>query len=137
MPSSQYLILLSVFGWGIGSLFYKVANSNIHPIMVSVIVTTTFVCITPLAFLFFKINTQLNSTGVLASIAGGLCMCIGSLGYFFALRNGGAGSTTVLTSLYPALTLVLSAFLFKETFSFRQGIGIVLAILSFIFLSRK
>jgi bacterial/archaeal transporter family protein len=135
--AAQYLILISIMGWGVGSLFYKTANDNIHPIMVSAIVTCVYVILTPLAFLFFKINTHLNSAGIIASIGGGLCMCVGSLGYFFALRGGGAGAITVLTSLYPALTLILSMCFFHETISFRQGIGIALALISFIFLSGK
>lgn len=134
---TPYLILIAILGWGIGSIFYKVANDNMHPIMVSGCATFVFLVLLPLAFLFLKFDTKVTSTGVIAAMIGGLCMCIGSMGYFFALRNGHAGLTTILTSLYPALTLLISMFLFKETLTFRQGIGIVFAIISFILLALK
>lgn len=136
--SVQLLVIISIIGWGIGSLFYKVANDNIHPLMVSTVVTLVYIVLTPLPFFFLKFNTSLNSTGVLFSIMGGLCMCIGSLGYFYALRGGShVGLVTVLTSLYPALTLILSCLFMKETLSFKQGIGIALAVVSFALLSLK
>jgi transporter family protein len=135
--SPQYLVLLSIFGWGVGSLFYKVANDNAHPLMVSTIVTVVYIVLTPIPFMFMKFNTSVNTTGIIFSILGGLCMCVGSLGYFYSLRSGNAGNVTILTSLYPALTLLLSCIFMKETIGLKQGIGMGLALVSFILLSMK
>lgn len=135
--SAQYLVILSIIGWGVGSLFYKQANDNIHPLMVSTIVTLTYVVLTPLAYLFVKFPHTVNTPGVLFSIGGGLCMCVGSLGYFYALRTGNAGSTTILVSLYPALTLLLSSIFLKESIGMKQGVGMVLALVSFVLMSLK
>src|SRR5271170_7492171 len=106
--STSYLIIITILGWGIGSLFYKVANDNIHPIMVSTVVTAVYLIITPLTYIFFKFPKDLNVPGISASVLAGLCMAGGSLAYFFALKRGGAGEVTAVTALYPALTLVLS-----------------------------
>ena len=135
--SSTYLILFSIVGWGIGSLFYKVANDNAHPIMVSSIVTLVYIIITPIPFFFMKFERSINGTGLLFTILGALCMCIGSMGYFYALRRGNAGSITVLTSLYPAVTLILSSVFMKESFSLKQGFGIGLALIAFVLLGSK
>lgn len=133
----QYLVILSVIGWGVGSLFYKQANDNIHPLMVSTIVTLTYAVLTPFAFLFVKFPHTVNATGVGFAVGGGLCMCLGSLGYFYALRSGSAGNITILTSLYPALTLLLSCIFLKEAIGLKQGIGMGLALVSFVLLSMK
>jgi transporter family protein len=135
--SSTYLILFSIFGWGIGSLFYKTANDNAHPIMVSTIVTAVYIVLTPIPFFFMKFDHSVNSTGLIYSILGGLCMCVGSMGYFYALRQGSAGSITVLTSLYPAVTLLLSMIFMGETINFKQGIGCALALIAFVLLGSK
>jgi len=135
--SPQWLIIFSILGWGVGSLFYKVANDNVHPLMVSTIVTIVYIILTPLPFLFLKFNTTVNATGIIFSVLGGLCMCVGSLGYFYALKGGNAGAVTALTSLYPALTLLLSYFFMKETLNLKQGIGMVLALISFVLLGMK
>lgn len=136
--SNTSLIMIAIIGWGVGSIFYRVAAVNISPIITSAIITAIYIILTPLAFIFFKIDTTLNAAGIWASILGGLCMCAGTLGYFYALRNGGeAGATTILTSLYPALTLLLSALFLHETISFKQGIGMCFAVISFLLMSIK
>ena len=136
--SSQYLIIISIIGWGVGALFYKLANDTMHPIMVSAIGTALYIVLIPLSFLVIKVSTQVTVSGVMWSLLAASCTCAGSLGYFYVLRNGGgAGSATMLTALYPALTLILSAVFLKESFSFRQGIGIAFALLSFALLSFK
>lgn len=135
--SSTYLIVLSIIGWGVGSLLYKVANDNIHPLMVSIIVTSVFVVLDIITLAFIPFDRTLNSTGVTYSILGGLCMCAGSLGYFFALRGGNAGSTTVLTSLYPAITLILAAVFLKENITFKHGVGMVFAMAAIVLMSSK
>lgn len=135
--SSLYLILFSIFGWGIGSLFYKVANDNMHPLMVSTIVTLVYIVMAPLPYFFVKFDHTINSTGIIFSVLGSICMAIGSIGYFYALKAGSAGSVTTLTALYPALTLLLSFLFMKEVIGLKQIIGIGFALISFTLLSQK
>jgi transporter family protein len=135
--SLPYLILLAIVGWGVGSLFYKVANDAIHPLMVSTIVTVVYVVLTPLAFVSNKFDRSLTWTGVIFSVLGGLAMGIGSIGYSFALKKGGAGEITAVAALYPALTLMLSMIFLHEEMSWRKGIGILLALSSVLVLSFK
>lgn len=133
----SYLVALAIIGWGVGSLFYKVANDAIHPVMVSTIVTAVYVVMTPLTFLVVKFDRTVNTTGVVFSLLGGVCMAVGSMGYFFALKKGGAGEITTVTALYPALTLMLSMFFLGEELTWRKGIGIGLALVSVLVLSLK
>lgn len=133
----QYLIAVTIIAWGVGSLFYKVANDNIHPIMVSTIVTGVYFVITPLTFWLYKFPKDVNLAGVSFSIMGGICMAVGSIAYFYALKKGGAGEITTVTALYPALTLLISMLFLKETINYKQGIGVFLALVSFVLLGLK
>lgn len=135
--SPTYLIALAIIGWGVGSLFYKVANDAIHPLMVSTIVTMVYIILTPIAFLTNKFDKTLNTTGIVFSILGGLAMGLGSIGYSFALKRGGAGEITSVCALYPALTLTLSLLFLNEEMTWRKGIGIGLALISVIVLTSK
>jgi uncharacterized membrane protein len=135
--SSQYLILISIIGWGVGSLFYKVANDNVHPIMVSTIVTLVYIVLTPIPFFFMNFDKTVNTTGLVFSILGGLAMCAGSMGYFYALKGGGAGEVTTVTALYPALTMLLSCLFMGEGITIKKGIGVALALASVLLLSQK
>lgn len=135
--SLTYLIALAILGWGVGSLFYKVANDAIHPLMVSTIVTIVYVIMTPIAFVTNKFDRTLNWTGILFSVLGGIAMGAGSIGYSFALKKGAAGEVTAVAALYPALTLILSMIFLHEEMSWRKGIGMGLALVSVFILSTK
>jgi len=135
--SPAYLIAIAIIGWGVGSLFYKIANDAIHPVMVSAIVTTVYIVMTPITFLTVKFDRTVTWTGVIFSILGGVCMAIGSMGYSFALKKGGAGEITTVCALYPALTLMLSMSFLGEEMTWRKGIGIGLALVSVLVLSFK
>ena len=133
----QYLAVASIFGWGIGSLFYKIATNNAHPIMVSAVVACVSLVLMPLAFIFVKFPKEINGTGILFAVLGALCMDIGTLAYFFALKRSEAGIITTITALYPALTLLLSIMFLHEGLNVKKGIGIALALISFIILNQK
>ena len=137
MLSNTQLIIISIIGWGIGSLLLKVANNNMHPIMVAAIMTAMYVIMIPLPFLAMKVDYTINTAGVVCALLGGLGMCIGSLTYFYALKTGDAGQTTFMAALYPGLTLALSVMFLGESFSIRKGFGIVLALASVYVLSKK
>jgi transporter family protein len=135
--SNLQLVIITIIGWGVGSLLYKVANDNIHPMMVTLICTFLYVVFLPIQFFLFKIDTKVNITGVIYSLLGGLIMGIGSLAFFFALQKGEAGKITAATSLYPALTLILSMIFMNETMSFKKGLGVAFALVSVYLLSQK
>lgn len=134
---TEYLIIVAIFGWGIGSLFYKPANDHLHPIMVSAIVTSVYLLLTPLAFALLNFDRSLNLPGIGFAVLAGLFTCLGSMGYFYALKTGGAGEITVLTSLYPAFTLLLSWLFYGETLNLRKAIGMCFALASLVIISWK
>lgn len=135
--SLPYLIMITIIGWGVGSLFYKVANDSIHPLMVSTIVTAVYIVMTPIAFATQKFDKTLNTTGIVFAILGGLAMGVGSIGYSFALKRGAAGEVTAVAALYPALTILLSMLFLHEEISWRKGFGMGLALISVFILSTK
>jgi drug/metabolite transporter (DMT)-like permease len=137
MSSQQYLVIIAILGWGLGSFLNKIANDNMHPIMVSATATVVFIILLSITFSFYNFNRSINIPGVLAGIGGGLCMCAASLAYFYSLKHGKAGVTTALTSMYPIITLILSMVFLKEQLTIRQWFGMGFAILSFILLSIK
>lgn len=132
-----YLLIISILGWGIGSFFYKGANTQIHPIMVSSIATCVYVLATPIYFLFVKFDHSINASGLTYTILGSICMCIGSMAYFYALRDGAAGQVTAITALYPGLTLLLSYLFLAENLSPKKILGMILAFGAAYLLSMK
>jgi uncharacterized membrane protein len=136
MPT-LYLIIISIIGWGVGSIFYKIANHSIHPIMISAITTATYLIITPIVFGLSNFDKTVTTVGILSIIGGAILMGTGSLAYYYALGKGDAGLITTTTALYPVLTLIISCSLLGEEITFRKTIGMILACISFYFLSWK
>jgi len=126
--SNNWLIILSILGWGIGGFFYKLANINIHPMIVSAIITCVYLILIPLAFQFISFDKTINLPGVIFALLGAICVAVASISSFYALRTGEAGTITVLGSLYPGLTLMLSVLFLGEQMSFKKALGIVLAL---------
>jgi bacterial/archaeal transporter family protein len=138
MSSYQLLLVLSILGWGLSSLFYKISNNTMHPLMVTTVVTSFYVLVMPLAFVFLKFEHTITFSGTFFAILGAIGACVGSLCYFFAYRaGGGAGEVTALTAVYPAVTLALSCLFLGEPFTFKKGLGISIALLGSIILGWK
>jgi uncharacterized membrane protein len=135
--SLTYLIILTILGWGLGSFFYKPANDQMHPFMVTTVATCMYCIITPVTFFLVKFDKTVTATGIACSLAGAIMMGIGSLAYYFAIKKGGVGEIAAVTSLYPALTLTLSMIFFHEELNWRKCIGIGLALVSAVVLSWK
>ena len=133
----QYLIMGTILSWGVGSIFYKIANDHVHPIIVATCVAATSLILIPLAFIFVKFPKEINSAGVTYAIIGALCMDIGTLAFFFALKKDAAGSITAVTSLYPAVTLILSMIFFHEGINPKKTIGLVCSLIGIYFLGLK
>lgn len=134
--SNTVLIPIMIICWGVGSFFYKIANNNIHPIIVSTVITCLYLTLTPLAWIFLKFDKSVNIIGILSALIGGFLVCIASLAYFAALQKGEAGRITILSSMYPIITLLLSMIFLGEPLTMRKAVGILLAGASFYFLSR-
>lgn len=116
---------------------YKIASNHVNPFIITTVVACFYMLITPLAFIFLNFDRTINLPGVSYALLGGAFACIGSLGLFFALQKGPAGEVAVLTALYPAITMALSCLFLGETFTVKKGIGIILAVISFVILASK
>lgn len=135
--SNNLLILITIVCWGVGSFFYKLANDNIHPMMVSAVVTLLYLVLIPVGMIVFKISPSINWNGFMYAAIGGLGMCLGSLAYFFALQKGEVGLITASTAVYPALTLMLGAIFLREGITVTKIVGCLLALCSVYLLSLK
>lgn len=134
---SYYQLLAAVImAWGMGSVFYKVANTHVKPIQVAVISTCVYVVTTSIYYLSSKTNLTWNSPGIIYSVMGAVAMGIGSLAYFYLLQKGQAGEITVLTALYPAVTLILSCVFLHEGINLKKVCGLCLALVS-VYLLKK
>ena len=103
------MLMFTILSWGLGSFFYKLANNQMHPVVVSSFATIVYLILTPFNYWLFKPNTSISLGGVFWSLAGATFMSVGSLSYFFTLKSGNnGGQITATTSVYPIATIILS-----------------------------
>jgi bacterial/archaeal transporter family protein len=133
---TNIFIITAVLGWGLGSFFYKIANSQVHPVLVSTIAMGLYIVLLPVMWLVIKFDHTITTSGIIYALIGSLCMCVATLSFSYALRSGGeVGRVTILCALYPTLTLILSIIFLNESMTIKKGIGIVLALISFAILA--
>ena len=114
--------------WGVVGLLQKLGANRVSSRSLLVWLTVGFAAMLPplwregaLAGLGWRV--------LLIGLLGGAANGLGSWALFEALERGAKASVAVpLTALYPLVTIVLARLFLAETLTFRQWIGIALAV---------
>lgn len=125
-----------MFLWGIGSFFGKIALLKDTPYRVylfegmgTLVVLTVFVLLKRSdIFTDFHLNYP--------ALLMGLSWGVGTVLFILALDSVRLSVFVPLTALYPAVTVLLSVAFLKEELELREAVGVFLAIISVLMLSR-
>ncbi len=131
------LSVLTVFLWGLWGLESKFIVERISPLMNQVIFPLGFV--PAVIFVLFSKNLRKASDhrrggfwAFLTGILGGT----GNIAFCVSLASGGKAAVVVpLVGLAPLVTVILAAVWLKESVTWIQVIGLVLALISIYLLS--
>jgi transporter family protein len=82
-----------------------------------------------------RFTVSLNFEGTFFGVLAGACSSLGGLLFLQAMSKGEAAIVITFTALYPVVSIILSFVLLHETITLKQGIGIVLALLSMVLLA--
>jgi uncharacterized membrane protein len=133
-----WLSLVALTFWGITGVTQKLSTNNISTVRAFVWFSLSFVPIALLIVLLVPLNWNLGFSTVLLAMAGGALNGLGVVTSFTALECGGKASVVIpLVSLYPLVTLFLAYFVLGEMLTGRQCIGVVLALIAAVLLSRE
>lgn len=136
MTTPAWLIpaALTMVLWGVWGLFQKFATNEMSPRSVYIVSSFGAFAVV-LAFLSAgKFSFRVNFEGTFYGVLAGMCSSLGGMLFLQALSRGEAAIVITFTALYPVVTIILSFLLLHETISLKQGIGIVLAMLSMVLL---
>lgn len=135
-PKTLLLSLTSGLGFGFYFVALRVAGSAgvIWPLAVSRVMSIS-ICLLGLLLLTRTRRGSTDSPSTLAlnrsairwTLCGAVFDTAGNLFFISATRAGRLDVAAVLSSLYPASTILLAAWLLRERFSARQGLGMALA----------
>ncbi|MFN3395527.1 MAG: EamA family transporter [Thermodesulfovibrionales bacterium] len=122
--------------WGIWGFFSKIANAYMSPSSVYLYGSIGALLVTIFAVLVLGFKLEAQAVGIMYSLLAGISGGAGVVFFYFAMREGKASIVVTLTALYPLVTLVLSCIILKEHITIKQTIGIFLAIIAMVLLSK-
>ncbi|AHE67146.1 EamA family transporter [Legionella oakridgensis] len=130
LPSFVSLFLYGVWGyWG------AKASSLIQPLS-TVFYSSLGVLVAGFIALFLLgFKPELSMKGGAYGLLNGLANGIGCIFFIIALRKGPAMPVILITSMYPFITLLFCVLFLKQGVTWKQGIGMLFAIMALIFLS--
>ncbi|MEX0621867.1 MAG: EamA family transporter [Candidatus Woykebacteria bacterium] len=135
--SFVFWTLTIIFFWGLWGLFSKIAANKLG--LQSAIWGTFFTF--PIIMIGFMLATKqlfplnLDKSGVLFSLAGGLAGAIGTLIFIPLLKQEQASILIPLTAIYPVVTVILAVAFLNEKLTLTQVGGVVLAMIAVFLVS--
>jgi uncharacterized membrane protein len=132
------MALIPIVLWGVCGLMQKMATNHISgrasaiwflEAFLPVAVAAAIVVLDPLPS-----NVAVKTWAVAAAI--GFMLALGNLTVLLAFASGGKASIiTPLAGLYPLVSIPIAVFAFDERLSWREGLGIILALTAVVMLS--
>jgi bacterial/archaeal transporter family protein len=124
--------------WGITGVTQKLATNRISSELSFIWFAYAMIAISAVLLLFVPIHWHVRPLILWAAIAGGALNGLGALTSFTALESGGKASVVIsLISLYPLVTVAFAVTVLHERLTISQGVGVGLAIIAAILLSRE
>jgi transporter family protein len=128
MDTWVFYACVATLCWGVVGLLQKLGTNRISSRSLLVWLVVGFAALLPLLWRGGALS-GLGWRVLLIGLLGGAANGLGSWALFEALERGAKASVAVpLTALYPLVTIVLARIFLAETLTFRQWIGIALAV---------
>lgn len=127
--------LLTVFMWGLWGFFPKLASNYIGPNSILIFQTIGNLIVASLVLIGINFRPEIHAAGITYAALAGLTGSLGALFFIYSLIRGESSVVVTITALYPVVTIFLSFLFFKDTITSKQGIGIILALISMVFFS--
>jgi bacterial/archaeal transporter family protein len=135
MDTWVFYACVATLCWGVVGLLQKLGTNRISSRSLLVWLVVGFAAMLPLLWRDGAL-TGLGWRVSLVGLLGGAANGFGSWALFEALEQGAKASVAVpLTALYPLVTIVLARIFLAETLTFRQWVGIALAVAGGVMLS--
>ncbi len=127
--------ILALLFWGGWGFFQKLATNLMPPKSVYLFTVSGAFITAFLVLISLHFSVEVNPKGMSFALIAGLLGSIGGLCFVHSVSRGKASVVITMTALYPLVTIILSFLFLRETFTLKQGVGIVFALLAMLFLA--
>jgi len=130
VPTFTTLIMYGLWGW-----FPKLAGNYLDPKSAWVWEAIAYAVFSAIIIIVLGIKPAFHPKGVLFASLTGISGALGTLFFFIAISKYKVSVVTTITALYPIITLILSFLVLREVITLKQGLGILLALVSLYFIT--
>lgn len=128
--------MLPTFGalvaWGLWSFIPKLTTTYLEPKSAIVYEVLGGMLLGLLILSNLGFQPEVHPKGIALAILTGMLGFIGAFCFLNAVSKGPLAIVATVSALYPAVSVILAAFLLHESLTIKQGLGIVLALLAMI-----
>ena len=124
-----------MLSFGLVGIIYKIALSRIDYISL-VFFVYLFSTILTAVIWFTSADKKITTSGLLLTFLASVLAVVGMLSYAYALKYGKVVIVVPIRNLALLITVVLAVTILKEELSFEKVVGIVLAVISLVLLSK-
>lgn len=128
--------VLTIFAWGAWGFFAKLASRQMNPASVVIFGLLPGILLVLGGFTLPKFRPVWVMPAGIWVLLAGVTGVLGIVTFYIAIAHGSASIVTALTALYPAVTITLSMLILGEKLGVSQAVGIVLALIAGILISR-
>jgi transporter family protein len=132
-----FFSLIALMLFGICGVTQKLAVTSISTELASLWWVAGSIPIAAAIAFIQPFRWDVTNRDCLISVLWGVLVVLGMLTSFAAYVGGKASVVTALTALYPALTVILSVFIFHEHLDARKVVAIVLALIAGLALAHE
>lgn len=138
LPLWLFYALIALVFWGITGITQKLATNAISTELSFLWFAYAMVAIALVILPLVHLDWHLRAKVFWLAVIGGALNGLGAMTSFAALERGGKASIVIpLCYLYPLVTILLAIILLHESLSRSQVLGISIAIIAAILLSRE
>lgn len=130
------LSLLTLVLWGFWGFFGKVAAVHIDWKQVTTLFALGVAMPAFMLYLYDRPAVNIVNVGSWYAIASGIVAVLGLVTMYMAFQKAEASLVVTITALYPLVTILLSICLLNEKITMFQGLGIFLAVVGIVLMTR-
>ena len=124
-----------MLSFGLVGIVYKIALGRIDSISLVFFVYLFSTILTAMIW-FTSVDKTITTSGLLLTFLASVLAVVGMLSYAYALKYGKVVIVVPIRNLALLITVVLAVTILREELNLEKVIGIVLAVISFVLLSK-
>ncbi len=121
--------------WGLWGFIPKITTRYISPKSAMIYEVLGGIIVATVILYLIRFRPDTHPKGVALALITGILGFVGALCFLYAVSKGPVSLVATVSALYPIVVIILACIFLHEPISFKQGIGISLALGSIVLIT--